>query len=90
MATQVVEEIAMSNLHNNDNNVKSKTDPEAKSNLIKTSSSQNDLSNDSPAVVDQYVHGTRLTLLTISLMLGVFTIALDTTIICSFSNPLTS
>ncbi|KAI4848168.1 MFS general substrate transporter [Aureobasidium sp. EXF-8845] len=36
---------------------------------------------DTPAIDDEYLHGTRLTALTVSLMLGMFLVALDNTII---------
>lgn len=32
---------------------------------------------DTPAIDDEYLHGTRLTALTVSLMLGMFLVALD-------------
>jgi hypothetical protein len=91
MATQVIEEFAMSELHSTSNKddtksssskAASNTKPQA--NALDTVSNANQESAEPQSPTsreDNYVHGFRLIILTISLMLAVFIIALDTTII---------
>jgi hypothetical protein len=96
MATQVVEEIALSELHNTaDKDIKGSaptgvSSVRAKSSLLENKPNENELLEqpqpESRREIE-YVHGFRLAILTISLMLGVFIIALDTTIIGSSPSP---